>query len=85
MSNLISGAIQCTFINRTSTNDDLAAAKVAFAQAHGIPIMRAVLFGFAGVAPRSAMPNLTELLSTMLMRFTAESKQWMTQILFAVR
>ena len=46
--------------------------------------MRAVLFGFAGVAPRSAMPNLIELLSTMITRFPAESKLWMTNILFAV-
>ncbi|KAI8996297.1 ARM repeat-containing protein [Trametes punicea] len=77
----------CTFlsslINRTASNDDLAAAKAALAQTHGFQIMRAILFGFAGVAPRSAMPNLIELLSTMITRFPVESKQWMSDILFA--
>ena len=76
--------LQSTMINRTATNDDLVDAKTAFIQTHGIPVMRAVLFGFAGVAPRSAMPNLIELLSTMITRFPAESKLWMTNILFAV-
>ncbi|KAI0369534.1 ARM repeat-containing protein [Pilatotrama ljubarskyi] len=77
----------CTFlsslINRTSTDDDLASFKVALAQTHGFLIMRAILFGFAGVAPRSAMPNLIELLSTMITRYPLESKQWMSEILFA--
>ena len=77
--------MQSSFVNRTATNDDLAAAKAALAQTHGFQIMRAVLFGFAGVAPRSAMPNLIELLSTMITRYPAESKQWMSEILFAVR
>ncbi|KAH9886674.1 ARM repeat-containing protein [Cubamyces lactineus] len=72
-----------SFVNRTATNDDLAAAKAALAQTHGFQIMRAVLFGFAGVAPRSAMLNLIELLSTMITRYPAESKQWMSDILFA--
>ncbi|KAI9058664.1 ARM repeat-containing protein [Trametes sanguinea] len=77
----------CTFlsslINRTATNDDLSAAKTAFTQTHGFQILRAILFGFAGVAPRSAMPNLIELLSTMITRFPLESKKWITDILFA--
>ncbi|KAH9851222.1 ARM repeat-containing protein [Lenzites betulinus] len=77
----------CTFlstlINRTATNDDLAAAKVTFVQTHGFQILRAILFGFAGIAPRSAMPNLIELLSTMVTRYPLESKQWISEILFA--
>ncbi|TBU41864.1 ARM repeat-containing protein [Dichomitus squalens] len=77
----------CTFlsviVNRTATNDELANAKTTFAEIHGIPIMRAVLFGFAGVAPRSAMPNLIEVLSTLITRYPTESKVWMTNILFA--
>ena len=76
---------QNSLLIRTASNDDLASAKVAFGQTHGGPIMRAVLFGFAGVAPRSAMPNLTELLSTVVAKYPLESKQWMTDILFAVR
>ncbi|KAI0772392.1 ARM repeat-containing protein [Trametes elegans] len=77
----------CTFlsslVNRTATNDELTPAKAALAQTHGYQIMRAVLFGFAGVAPRSAMPNLIELLSTMITRYPLESKRWIGEILFA--
>ena len=51
---------------------------------HGRIIMGAVLNGFAGAAPRSATPNLIELLSTLTQRFPAESRQWMTEVLFAV-
>ncbi|KAI0651047.1 ARM repeat-containing protein [Trametes meyenii] len=80
-------ASACTFlsslVNRTATNDDLSNAKVALAQTHGFAIMRAVLFGFAGVAPRSATPNLTELLSALTTRYPLESKQWASEILFA--
>ncbi|KAL1943353.1 hypothetical protein VTO73DRAFT_4428 [Trametes versicolor] len=72
-----------SLITRTATNDDLAAAKASLAQTHGFQIMRAILFGFAGVAPRSAMPNLIELLSTMITRYPLESKQWISDILFA--
>ena len=46
--------------------------------------MRALLSGFAAVAPRSATPNLIELLSTFTTRFPAESKAWMTEILYSV-
>ncbi|RDX49711.1 ARM repeat-containing protein [Lentinus brumalis] len=77
----------CTFLSslivRTASNDDLIGAKAAFAQAHGASIMRALLHGFAGVAPRSVLPNLLELLSTLTGKYPAESKQWMTSILFA--
>ena len=47
--------------------------------------MRAILSGFAGVAPRSVTPNLVELLSTFVTRYPLESKQWMQDILNAVR
>ena len=40
-------------------------------RAHGRPLMRAILRGFAGVAPRSVVPNLIEILSTLLSRATA--------------
>lgn len=51
--------------------------------------MRAILEGFAGVAPRSAMPNLIEMLGTLLNRSgDVESVNgagaWMAEILFAV-
>ena len=55
--------------------------------------MRAILFGFAGVAPRSVVPNLIEILSTLLSRATATVEdvgleggavQWMKDVLMAV-
>lgn len=72
-----------TLINRTCAVDELSEAKVILARTHGRSFMRVVLNGFAGVAPRSAAPNLIELLSTLTQRFTAESRQWMTEVLFA--
>ena len=53
-------------------------------QAHGRPILRAILCGFAGVAPRSATQNLIELLSVVAAKFPAETRTWMNDILFAV-
>lgn len=47
--------------------------------------MKAVLSGFAGSAPRSASQNLIELLSTLLNRYPAESRIWMSDVLYAVR
>ena len=51
--------------------------------------MRAVLQGFAGVAPRSAVPNLIEILGTLLSRATdagpvGNATQWMKDILMSV-
>lgn len=71
-------------IVRTCAVDELSDAKEMLVQMHGRTIMGAVLSGFAGVAPRSAAPNLIELLSTLTQRFPAESRKWMTEVLFAV-
>lgn len=71
-------------ITKTATTDELSEAKRLFVQQHGRSIMQAVLSGFAAIAPRSATPNLIELLSTMTVRFPAESKAWMTEILYSV-
>ncbi|KAH8077079.1 ARM repeat-containing protein [Cristinia sonorae] len=72
-----------TLINRTASNETLSDSKNLLIQAHGRSILRAVLSGFAGVAPRSATPNLIELLSTMVTKFPAESKTWMAEILYS--
>jgi len=71
------------FINRTCLSDELGDAKTILIQGHGRSIMQALLCGFAGVAPRSATPNLIELLSTLVTRFPVECKAWMAEILFA--
>lgn len=59
--------------------------------AHGRAIMQAVLEGFAGVAPRSAVPNLIEMLGTLLSRANGleggvggGAPQWMKDILMSV-
>ncbi|KAH9942102.1 ARM repeat-containing protein, partial [Amylocystis lapponica] len=75
----------CTFlgtlVNRTATTDELNDAKAELAQTHGRSIMLAVLNDFAGVAPRSATPNLVELLSILVTRLPAESRVWASEIM----
>ncbi|KAF8064415.1 armadillo-type protein [Lyophyllum atratum] len=58
----------CTLIHRSSIDDALAAQKEQLLQVHGRRIMKAVLEGFASVAPRSVVPNLIEILGTLLGR-----------------
>ena len=52
--------------------------------------MQAVLAGFAAVAPRSALPNLIEILGTLLTKAndtggSGGATQWMNEILMSVR
>lgn len=76
--------LQATLINRTSSKVELAEAKEALIQSHGRTILRAVLNGFAGIAPRSAMPNLIELLSSMISNCLQQCRVWIPEILFDV-
>jgi len=46
------GHLQSVFIQRTSLHADLAQDKEQLMQVHGRRIVRAVLEGFASVAPR---------------------------------
>ncbi|KAF8835272.1 ARM repeat-containing protein [Paxillus ammoniavirescens] len=77
----------CTFletlIRRTASSDDLGDASTILVQMHGRPILRAILCGFAGLAPRSATQNLIELLSMVASKYPAQTRDWMTEILFA--
>jgi hypothetical protein len=59
-------------------------AKNALAQTHGRAIMLAVLNGFAGVAPRSANPNLIEIMSAMMQHFSQECKMWIPEVFASV-
>lgn len=43
---------QSALLHRTSVQESLSAEKERLTQAHGRSIMKAVLEGFAGVAPR---------------------------------
>lgn len=51
-------------------------------------MMRAILQGFAGVAPRSVVPNLIEMLGMLMNRSVGSgadgAAKWMQDILFAV-
>ncbi|TFK48147.1 ARM repeat-containing protein [Heliocybe sulcata] len=77
----------CTFlhtlVNRTTRSDDLENGKTLLAQRHGRSIMQGVLLDLAGIAPRSASPNLIDLLSVLLSRYPAESRVWMSEVLFS--
>ncbi|KAI6113429.1 armadillo-type protein [Pisolithus croceorrhizus] len=77
----------CTFletlVRRTASSDELGDTSTALVHQYGQPILRAVLCGFAGVAPRSATANLIELLSTIASKHPAETREWMNEILFA--
>ncbi len=46
--------------------------------------MRSLLVGFAGVAPKSAVPNLAELFSALVVKTPLDSKFWILDILYGV-
>jgi len=78
-----------TLINRSSLTEGLIVHKTSLLAAHGRSLMHAVLAGFAGVSPRSALPNLIEILGTLLSRANdtggsgGGATQWMNEILMS--
>jgi hypothetical protein len=46
--------------------------------------MRSLLIGFAGVSPKSAVPNLVELFSIIVTKAPLESKDWVLDVLYGV-
>lgn len=52
---------------------------------HGKNIMSALVYGVAGVAPRSTMQNLSEVLHCMASRRTTQTRAFLNEILFSVR
>ena len=46
--------------------------------------MRSLLIGFAGVSPKSAVPNLVELFSALIAKAPLESKEWILDVLHGV-
>lgn len=73
-----------TLLNQLFIRKELEEARLGFVQIHAKALFRAVLGGFAGVAPRSVTPNLTELLSILLSRCTEECRVWVREILYSV-
>ena len=71
-------------MRQTFTKSELAEGKTFLIQSHGKAILRAVLHGFAGVVPRSVMPNMIEVLSTMISHCLQECRIWIPEILYAV-
>ncbi len=47
--------------------------------------MRSLLVGFAGISPKSAVPNLVELFSALVAKAPLESKEWILDVLHGVR
>jgi hypothetical protein len=46
--------------------------------------MRSLLVGFAGLSPKSAVPNLVELFSALVVKAPLESKEWILDVLHGV-
>lgn len=82
-------SLKTTFIHRSSLIEEILPHKTALLATHGPSIMRAVLQGFAGVAPRSVVPNLIEMLGMLMNRSVGSgadgAAKWMQDILFSVR
>ncbi|EAU87903.1 hypothetical protein CC1G_01550 [Coprinopsis cinerea okayama7 len=76
-------------IHRSSLTSELSTHKNNLLMAHGRAITSAVLHGIAGVAPRSVVPNLIEMLGTLMNRSSgleggpAIVGRWMQEILFS--
>jgi len=52
---------------------------------HGRNILQALLYGVASVAPRSTLQNMSEILTQLSSKRTAEVRGWSNEILFSVR
>lgn len=69
----------------TVKNSSLVSQKDTLAQNYGKVIVRGALTALAGSAPRSATQNIVDLLSALSMRFPAETRSWVSEVLFDVR
>ncbi|KAJ3573233.1 hypothetical protein NP233_g2568 [Leucocoprinus birnbaumii] len=80
-----------SLIHRSALTDELMPHKCALVAAHGRSLMHAVLQGFAGIAPRSVVPNLIEVLGTLMSRAgttvetndSGTASEWMKDIIFS--
>ncbi|KAF8591613.1 ARM repeat-containing protein [Ramaria rubella] len=77
----------CTFlaslIRNTLADGNLVEQADVLMSLHGKNIVQALLSGFAGVAPRSALPNLIDLLAMVSLKRPDESRIWMREVLFS--
>jgi hypothetical protein len=76
---------QSSLVTNTAKNGALAEQKETLARAYGWLVVNGLLAALAGSAPRSATQNLVELLSAFSLRYPAETRVWVSEVLFAVR
>lgn len=65
-------------------NPDLEAEAEVLMEGYGKGIMRAVIYDIAGVAPRSALQNVVEVLTNVMSKRRERGRVWMQEILFSV-
>jgi hypothetical protein len=82
---MILNDFQCAIVRRGMSSDGLVEETQAIMHRHGRSIVQATLQGVAIVAPRSTLPNLSELLSTLVFKLPNESCKWAQDVLFSVR
>ncbi|VDB95428.1 unnamed protein product [Peniophora sp. CBMAI 1063] len=71
-----------SLINRAHGNDELGDNRHFIVQRHGPALMRSLLLGFAGSAPKSTVANLGELFNTLITKYPGESRGWIMQVLY---
>jgi len=72
-----------TFLNALLVNAELETECEAVLNAYGRNIVHAVLVGIAGVAPRTVLPNLVELLTTLVVKRRQITKTWIGDVLYS--
>ncbi|KAG9119599.1 hypothetical protein FRC07_005313 [Ceratobasidium sp. 392] len=75
------GRNQTMFLRKTRNESALAEAGDALLKRQGAILMEALLLGIGGSAPRSTVPNLAELLASLVSRAPAEARTWMNSLL----
>ncbi|KAH7096895.1 ARM repeat-containing protein [Auriculariales sp. MPI-PUGE-AT-0066] len=63
--------------------DSLEAQIDLLIRTYGRPLVSSLLYGIAGAAPRSATPNLADLLSKLISARSELCRMWMTEVLFS--
>lgn len=75
---------QVIFVKKSTSYEAAPEAAHQLLAAHGQNIVNAIVHGIAGDAPRSAVPNLATLLSTMVSKLPSESRVWLQQSMVSV-
>ncbi|KZT39584.1 hypothetical protein SISSUDRAFT_1061061 [Sistotremastrum suecicum HHB10207 ss-3] len=71
-----------SLINQVLGNSDLEAEAEILTEGYGKSNMRAVIYDIAGVAPRSALQNVVEVLTNLMSKRRERGRVWMQEILF---